>query len=321
MSDPPAAASWNDLPPAFLERLPSLLSPEDMCCFERFVHQPRALAVRLTDAQHTRADVVALLEADGFAATTVEWMPEALLLTPPDRRRIQETAIYGEGGIFIQSLSSMAAVEALEVSPGLDVLDCCAAPGGKASLIRYRQRGQGILVANDLSRRRVQKMQHLFKQIHVEGVDVHVQPGETLGGSHANCFDRVLLDAPCSGEGRFRLEAPSTWSDWTPGKIRRLAKLQQRLLRSAIRTLRPNGVLVYATCTLAPEENELVVSSVLRDSPVPIVLEPIPISCAGGRACVTEWCGESLPEAVPHAMRILPEAGMTPFFLARLRRV
>ena len=321
MSDPPAAACWNDLPPAFLERLPRLLSPEDMSCFERFVHQPRPLAIRLTGATCTRAEAMALLEAKGFAVTTVDWMPEALLLTPPDRRLIQETAIHEGGGIFIQSLSSMAAVEALEVSPGLDVLDCCAAPGGKAALIRYRQQGQGILVANDLSRRRVQKMRHLFKQIHVEGVDVHVQPGETLGGSHSDCFDRVLLDAPCSGEGRFRLGAPSTWNDWAPGKIRRLAKLQKRLLRSAIRTLRPNGVLVYATCTLAPEENELVVASVLRDPPVPVVLEPIPVSCAGGRACVTEWSGQSLPEAVPHAMRILPEAGMTPFFIARLRRI
>ena len=248
-------------------------------------------------------------------------MPEAMLLSPPDRRLIQETMIHGSGGMLIQSLSSMAAVEALDVMPGHDVLDCCAAPGGKASLIRFRQQGQGILVANDLSRRRIQKMQRLFGQIHVEGVDVHMQSAETLGGSHATCFDRVLLDAPCSGEGRFRLESPSTWNDWEPGKIRRLAKLQQRLLRSALRTLRPDGVLVYSTCTLAPEENEVVVSRILNNPPFPIAIEPVEVDCPGRRPALLEWKEQQLSGDIQHAMRIIPEDGMTPFFIAKLRRI
>ena len=214
----------------------------------------------------------------------------------------------------------MAAVVALDVQPGLDVLDCCAAPGGKTALVRMKQDGQGILVANDLSRNRIRKMERVLERLGVTGVDLHQQAAETLGGSHEACFDRVLLDAPCSGEGLFQVSLPSTWADWETGKIRRLARLQKRLLRSALQTLRPGGVLVYSTCTLAPEENELVLADVLGRPPVPVVVEPIDLPCAGRRPGITSWDGTMLPEWTRHVIRIVPEGDMSPFFLARLRR-
>ena len=320
MNDDTASFAWTDLPSEFIHRLPDFLCDHDLDAYRAFTENVSPLSVRLTNNRMTRSEVLKHLEDSGLKADPVDWMPDAIHLDPRDRRRIQETKLHSEGDLLIQSLSSMAAVETLDVRPGHDVLDCCAAPGGKTALIRFRQLNQGILVANDLSKKRIFKMKRLFKHIKVEGVDINIQAAETLGGSHAGCFDRVLLDAPCSGEGRFHVDSPSTWHDWEPGKVRRLAKLQQRLLRAALQTLRPGGVLIYSTCTLSPEENELVVSTILEDAPVPVTLVPIELECPGQRPGLAQWMGRSMDDGLRMTVRIIPERGMTPFFMAKLMR-
>ena len=308
------------IPPEFLDRLSRIVSSEDQHAIESFIAQPRPMSIRVTDSSVSLDDTIQDLREIGYESQKIPWMNEALLLSPAKRSLIHELDSYQDGTLFIQSLSSMAAVEALEIHPGHDVLDCCAAPGGKTSLIRYRQGGRGILVANDLSRRRLQRLRSVLEQHRITDVDLQAQAAETLGGSHADCFDRVLLDAPCSGEGRFHASNPSSWSDWDPGKIRRLSKLQQRLLRAALQTLRPGGVLVYATCTLAPEENELVLAKVMSNTPVAAEVLPVLVDCPGRRPAHQSWEGQDFPDWMGHACRIVPEQGMTPFFMARIRR-
>ena len=309
------------IPADFRDRLTDILSAEDIRDFLNHVEGPRSLSLRMAREDVDPAGIANELQAEGFETETVSWIDEALVLTPPDRTRLHRSAVSRRGDVFVQSLSSMAAVEALEVQQGLDVLDCCAAPGGKTSLIRMRQRGEGILVANDLSRARTRKLQSVLNQFGLEGVEIITRPAESLGGTHESCFDRVLLDAPCSGEGRFRSDQPSTWSDWEIGKIRRLSRLQQRLLRSGIRTLRPGGILVYATCTLAPEENEVVVARVLESSRIPIEIEPIRMDCPQRRPGLGAWEGDQLPKSLAHSVRLQPGDGMTPFFMTRIRRL
>ena len=318
------SSSWKSsiecLPPEFLDRLPHILAPEDLQRFAEYVGNERPLTIRITDPSLNSSDVVSMLESQGLNCQAKDWMPEALWLTPPNRRVLNENPLSLENRIFRQSLSSMAAVESMDVRPGHDVLDCCAAPGGKTSLIRTRQQSEGILVANDLSRRRVSRMKHVFDLNKVTGIDAQVNDAKSLGSLFPDCFDRVLLDAPCSGEGRFNLDDPDTWSDWNTGKIRRLAKLQMSLLKSAIRTLRPGGLLLYATCTLAPEENECVLEKVLTRHSSIVRLEPISIEFDGRRQALSEWKGNAFPEWMTDGIRIIPENGMTPFFLAAIRR-
>ena len=318
---PVVTSPASDLPPEFLKRLEHIVAPDDQNLIKSFMAQPRPMSIRLTDATLNIDEVSDALRDVGYEPSKIPWMPEALLLTPADRSLVREVDYYQRGSIFIQSLSSMAAVEAMQIQPGHDVLDCCAAPGGKTSLMRYRQKGKGILVANDLSRRRLQKLKSVLEQHRITRVDLQAQAAETLGGSHANCFDRVLLDAPCSGEGRFHVSNPSSWADWETGKIRRLCKLQQRLLRSALQTLRPGGVLIYATCTLAPEENEVVLAKVMATPPVQVELERVELDCPGLRAAHGSWDGQDFPDWMSLACRIVPEQGMTPFFMARIRRI
>ncbi|MBG84170.1 MAG: hypothetical protein CMJ40_06430 [Phycisphaerae bacterium] len=319
------SSSWNTsiecLPAEFLDRLPHVLAPDDLTLFADHVSNERPLTIRITDPSLTRSDVVSALDSRGLNCRYQDWMPESLWLTPPDRALLNETPLSQENRIFRQSLSSMAAVESMDVRSGHDVLDCCAAPGGKSSLIRRRQESEGILVANDLSRRRVSRMKQVFELNGVTGIDTQVNDAKSLGSMFPGCFDRVLLDAPCSGEGRFHIDDPASWADWNPGKIRRLGKLQASLLKSAIQTLRPGGLLVYATCTLAPEENECVLAKVLTRHSSLVRIEPIGIEFEGRRQALSQWNGSTFPEWMSAAVRIVPEYGMTPFFLAAIRRV
>ncbi len=319
-----SSASWKSpiesLPAEFLNRLPHILCPDDLRLYAEYVSNERPLTIRITDQSLQRPDVLSVLESQGFNCHIQKWMPESLWLSPPNRTLLNEMSLSLDNQIFRQSLSSMAAVESMDIHPGHDVLDCCAAPGGKTSLIRTRQECDGILVANDLSKRRASRMKRLFQLINVTGVDTQVNDAKSLGSLFPNCFDRVLLDAPCSGEGRFNLNEPETWSDWNSGKIRRLAKLQVSLLKSAIQTLRPGGLLVYSTCTLAPEENECVLEKVLSKYASLVHLEPIPTQFDGRRQALSEWNGKSFSKWMANGVRIVPENGMTPFFIAAIRR-
>ena len=319
------SSSWDssigDLPAAFLDRLPDILQPEDLDIYAEHVAAERPLTIRITDASLELSEVEATFASRGMTCHRSDWMPESLRITPPDRSLLKEIDGVLGNRIFRQSLSSMAAVESMGIHPGHDVLDCCAAPGGKSSLIRLRQGSDGILVANDLSRSRVSRMRRLFELINVTGVDTQVHDAKTLGSVFPTCFDRVLLDAPCSGEGRFNLNEPATWTDWNPGKIRRLAKLQVSLLKSAIQTLRPGGRLIYATCTLAPEENECVLQKVLTRHSSMVRIESISTPFEGRRQALSGWNEVSFPDWMSNAVRIVPENGMTPFFLAAIRRL
>ncbi|MDP6479964.1 MAG: RsmB/NOP family class I SAM-dependent RNA methyltransferase [Phycisphaerales bacterium] len=316
MSHPPVTV----LPEAFLARTHRILGQADVAAWEASLACP-SLTVRWTG----KPDRVRLgpeyLESEGFTPQSVPWFDEAWKLGAISRRVVTALDWVREQTLMLQSLSSIAAVMAMGVEPGHDVLDLCAAPGAKTSLIHRLQQGRGILVANELSRTRTRRMDSLLRRLRINDVDIRTGPGEALGGTYERCFDRVLADVPCSGEGRFHLSDSASWSRWSEAAIRGLAKRQVALLESACRTLRPDGRVLYATCTMAPEENEQVIDRVLRRGRTPIELVPADLPLDGVRPGLSGWEGnEFLPE-IKHAVRVVPGTGMTPFFMASLRRV
>jgi len=251
----------------------------------------------------------------------IPWASEAWSLPGESRRMLTDLPWVRSQRLFVQSASSMAAVHALGVQPGHDVLDLCAAPGAKTSLIHRQQAGSGILVANELSRARTERLRALLGRLEITDVEILTGPGELLGRSHARCFDRVLADVPCSGEGRFHLSDQSTWSRWSESSIRGLSRRQTVLLQSACRACRPGGEVLYATCTMAPEENEQVVDRVLSKADPPVELLPVQLDLPDRRPALQSWGGDAYAHDLSHALRILASETMTPFFMARLRRM
>jgi 16S rRNA C967 or C1407 C5-methylase (RsmB/RsmF family)/NOL1/NOP2/fmu family ribosome biogenesis protein len=248
------------LPEAFVARMRQLLGPEAPAFLDSY-RRPAERAVRANPLKLDPAELAGLL---GIDADPVPWCREACFL--PEGVRVGGSLAHAAGLCYVQEPSALAVGEALDPRPGERVLDLAAAPGGKATLVAGRLDDRGVVVANEVQRGRVQA---LADNLDRWGSWRTVIAGENvarLADRLPGAFDRVLLDAPCSGEGLFRRN-PAAAAQWRPGHVRGNAERQRGLLADAARLVRPGGVLVYSTCTFAPEENEHQVAGFLATHP------------------------------------------------------
>lgn len=203
----------------------------------------------------------------------VEWCDDAFVLDRPGPR-LGHCLEYRLGALYIQAKATTLAVEALDPRPGELVLDMAAAPGGKATQIAARMGNSGLLVANEPQSRRVAALVGNLERCGVHNAVVTKVSGTLLARHFHNCFDRVLLDAPCSGDGIVGKDH-NMLRYWSPQDARAKAIQQIGLLRAAFHMLRPGGALVYSTCSLSTEENEDVVVGLLKRYGGQVRVEPI----------------------------------------------
>lgn len=166
----------------------------------------------------------------------------------PRGERVSDQPGFAEGGFVVQDPATAVAVEQLDVAPGMDVLDFCAAPGGKAVQIAWRMRGEGHLVAQEVNPRRLRRLEENLSRMRLGFVAAvrKVEEGEL--------FDRVLVDAPCSNTGVIRRRPDVRWR-WSAEHLAQLVSLQRQILEEAAAYVKPGGRLVYSTCSNEPEEN------------------------------------------------------------------
>ena len=207
--------------------------------------------------------------------TPVPWCPEAFVLQEPESR-LGHTLEHALGTFYIQAKAPTLAVEVLQPQPGERVLDLCAAPGGKATQIAAHMRNTGLLLANEPSRKRLPALIGQLERCGVTNAVVSKAPGSELARYFHNYFDRVLLDAPCSGDGVLR-KNQAMLNYWSADDARNQSQIQTGLLRAAFHMLRPGGVLVYSTCSLSLEENEQVLLGLLRRYSEQVDVLPIDI--------------------------------------------
>src|SRR5215218_9395478 len=248
------------LPEAFVARMRELLGPEAPAFLDGY-RRPAQRAVRANPLRLDPADLPVQL---GIDPDPVPWCPEAFFLPPG--ARVGDTLAHAAGLCYVQEPSALAVGAALDVRPGQRVLDLAAAPGGKATLVAGRLGADGVVLANELQRSRVQALADNLDRWGSWRTAIAAETVARLAERLPGEFDRVLLDAPCSGEGLFR-RSPAAAAQWRPGHVRGSAERQRGLLADAARLVGPGGVLVYSTCTFAPEENEQQVAGFLAAHP------------------------------------------------------
>jgi NOL1/NOP2/sun family putative RNA methylase len=223
------------------------------------------------------------------------------------------------GLIYVMEVASMLPVIVLEPQPGEVVMDLCAAPGSKTTQIAQLMDNQGLLVANEISRKRMKGLIHNVKRCGLMNEVVVSINGHKAHRIFSDYFDRILVDAPCSAEGTIR-RSKAVLYHWGISNIQRMSRLQIGLATSAFRALRPGGTMVYSTCTIAPEENEKVISYLLEKYPEAELL-PIKLDRFQARPGITRWQGISFDRRMENCVRILPQDNDTaPFFIARLTK-
>lgn len=244
------------LPEAFLQRIKVQLGNE----YEDFLQsleRPRAVALRFNPLKGAQPQLP-------FVGDNVPWEPQGYYYDPAARPGLHP---YHEAGVYyLQEASAMSAVAMLDPQPGERVCDLCAAPGGKTTQIAGRMAGEGFLLCNEYSPKRAKILSQNIERLGVSNALVTNETVDRLAQKLPGFFDRVLIDAPCSGEGMFRKEADAV-TDWSQETVEMCAQRQAGILDAGATLLRPGGRLVYSTCTFAPEENEQAVTGFLARNP------------------------------------------------------
>ncbi len=244
------------LPQEFLERMQGQLGKE-YPAFMQSLERPRAVALRFNPLKGNIPDLP-------FVGARVPWEPMGYYYDPESRPGLHP---YHEAGVYyLQEASAMSAVVLLDPQPGERICDLCAAPGGKSTQIAGRMMGKGFLLCNEINPKRAKILSRNIERMGIANALVTNEHPGRLGQRFPGFFHRVLIDAPCSGEGMFRKEEAAV-TDWSAETVEMCARRQAEILDSGAELVRPGGRLVYSTCTFAPQENEQAVAAFLERHP------------------------------------------------------
>jgi tRNA (cytosine49-C5)-methyltransferase len=307
------------LPPLFLERLKTIIPEGDRSSVVKSFDQKRPPSIRINTLKTTKKNILEELRQKNILFEEFPWAEEALALESGDANELKEMEIAQQGHIYRQGLSSMLPVAVLGPQPGENVLDMCAAPGSKTTQMAARMNNQGKIVAIEAVRGRYYKLKAVAQLTGSANISFHLMDARRFQ-ARESLFDRILVDAPCSSEGRFNSEDPKTFAYWNTRKIKEMVRKQRGLLLSASRLLKPGGILVYSTCTFAPEENEGVVNWFLRKTGGLLQLQEIRPEGVLSYPAVTSWNGKEFDPQVEKCFRVLPGEKMEGFFLTRFKK-
>ncbi|MBE6887916.1 MAG: RNA methyltransferase [Ruminococcaceae bacterium] len=255
------------LPQDFKDKMQNLLKDE----FDEFLkgyNKDNFYSLRINTL---KADIGQVLDKKLFSFTPVEWCPTGFYY-PGDERPGRHS--YHHAGVFyIQEASAMAVVECADIHRGDKVLDLCAAPGGKSTQIATKLDGTGLQISNEIVPNRAKILSQNIERMGIKNAIVTNESPEKLEKVFPDFFDRIIVDAPCSGEGMFRKD-PAVVNEWSPGQVEVCANRQSHILESAHKMLAENGVIVYSTCTFSPEENEMAVQKFIDNHPEYVLIKP-----------------------------------------------
>ncbi len=238
-----------ELPETFRSQMKELLGGEYGAYLSSFEETP-ATGLRLNTLRRGGKEALKRL---GLPLRPVPWCPDGFYYE--GEQRLARHPYYYAGLYYLQEPSAMLPAALLPVEPGDRVLDLCAAPGGKSTELGARLKGRGLLFANDISSSRAKALLKNLEMFGIANACVSSESPEKLARVYPEYFDRILVDAPCSGEGMFRRD-PDMVKDWLARGPRYYAPVQREILGYAARMLRPGGYLLYSTCTFSPLENE-----------------------------------------------------------------
>lgn len=249
-----------NLPAEYLENIRNLLGKECDDYLSCFNNRPLS-GLRINTSKISADDFVKLFP---YVKESVPWCPNAFYFDKDDNA--SHHPYYNAGLYYLQEPSAMAPGSFLDIDEGDYVLDLCSAPGGKATQLADKLNGTGILVSNDISASRQNATLRNLEKFGIANTFVISDDPAHLAEKWPETFDKILVDAPCSGEGMFRKD-PSLIKSWLERGNEYYAELQKRIMDSAVKMLKPGGRLMYSTCTFSVKEDEEVVQYVLNNNP------------------------------------------------------
>lgn len=286
-----------DLPESFLASMREILGED----YERFLDGfsgERQYGLRVNTA---KVDLEEFERIAPFPLKKIPWIREGYFYEREDAPA--QHPFYSAGLYYLQEPSAMTSASRLPVRPGERVLDLCAAPGGKATALGATLKGEGLLVANDINAARAKALLRNLELFGIKNSFVTNEPPHVLAEHFPEFFHKIMVDAPCSGEGMFR-KNPAVVDAWLEKGPEHFARLQREIIVHAADMLLPGGMLFYSTCTFSPLENEGTITHLLRERPQ---MEVIPMEdYEGFSPGLTHFMGEEFHESCTLCRRIWP---------------
>lgn len=287
----------------------------DFDAFLETIERPQPVTIRVNRLKATPEQIIDRLKQQGFEVKPIHW--NDWIFQVEGDRNIAKTLEHWLGWFYIQEASAATAVMALEPKPDEIILDMCASPGGKTTQMAELMENTGLIISNDVTPKRLRALLANLSRIGVINTIVTQWDGRNYPNIGLT-FDKVLVDVPCSAEGRVR-ENPELKEGADINFIRSISGTQKGLLRRALELVKPGGIVVYSTCTFAPEENEAVVAYGLKKISSELLTINFPFPHSHG---LTEWQGHQFGEEMKRCVRIYPHhldsGGM---FIAKLKRL
>lgn len=309
--------------PLFEDQMKALLkSEQDYAKYIETIKIPAINSIRCNTLKISPEELKKRLEKKWKINQPYKNYPEIMIiesqLAPGELGKAYEHIL---GYYYVQEISSMLPMLVLNPTKNNVVLDLCASPGSKTTQAAAKMENQGVLIANDVNIGRIMILSTNSQRCGVTNLVVTKGEGSQLADKFAKnkfTFDKILVDAPCSGQGTIR-SSPKTISSFSENLIRKFSGTQKRLVNHAIKCLKVGGELVYSTCTHAPEENEEVIDYILTNFPMELESINLPLKTRPG---ITEWKNKTYNKEINKTVRIYPQDNNTEgFFVAKLKKI
>lgn len=265
--------------------------------------KPKKVTLRVNTIKSNVDEIKEALIAENISFKNLRWYNDAFIIENAKEDILKELEIYKQGKIYLQNLSSMLPPIVLNPKPQENILDMAAAPGGKTTQLAALSQNKAYITACERNKIRGEKLKYNLEKQGASMVNVMLEDAASLSDFFS--FDKILLDAPCSGSGTDNVFK----SNFTLELIQKSSKTQEKLLRKALKILKPGGEMVYSTCSIFVKENEEVVEKVLKEFKASLV----PVDLAQEIEC--------LPSKLKEVAVVAPNELFEGFFIARIRKM
>lgn len=303
LAEPKSYVDRYSHPQALVDLLKDYVGKENLEAMLRANNTVAPTVIQVNTLKTTAPELTALLESQGISVQPHSWMPDCLILTGTGD--LEQLPAFRDGLFYVQDCAAKLSVLCAQLPENADVLDCCAAPGGKSFAAAIAMHGTGSIQSCDIHSHKTVLIENGAARLGLANISVHQQDASQLRPEWVETMDAVIADVPCSGYGIIRKKPDIRYKD--PASMALLPELQLAILRNQARYVKPGGVLLYSTCTLVRQENEGVIEAFLRENPQ-FKPEKLPLP-------------ENFPQNTTGMLALIPGQYDTDgFFICRLRR-
>ena len=291
-----------EIPNFYVEKLLNQYDPNIVNDIINGLNPKRKVSFRVNTLISTKEEVIEVLKNAQIEYKQVDWNKDAFIIEDKTENDLKALEIYESGKIYLQSLSSMIPAIILDPKENENILDMCASPGGKTTQMACISGNKAYITACERNKIRAEKLKYNLQKQKANKINIMIEDSRNLNDLFK--FDKILLDAPCSGSGTENVFK----NNFTEELIKKTSKIQEELLKKALKILKPGGTIVYSTCSILQNENELIIEKILKENKIKI--EPIEVSKEI----------KQLPNQLNGTVIVAPNVLYEGFFIAKIKK-